>query len=278
MNTETAPAENISRNERYHADKSHIGRSELQDFNELPWHYWNRNLNPERAPKQPTDAMKLGSLVHCLALEPGEFENEFAIKPLGLGRSKEDQAQKALFKSRNEGRDIVTLDQVRQAKWLKECIYSHPTARRLLETEGEAERGHFYNHPLTGTPCKIKPDKSTVEANGLLLDIKKVADASYYAFAKAAVNHWYHVQAAWYMDGYEASTGERPRGFVFILVEEETGLVAVRNAPGEMITLGRQIYEPILKDFEECRKLDQWPGYPEKIEPVNLPGWAFKNY
>jgi len=263
-------------NEEYHSNTEYISRSGLHEFSKLPYKYWLKFLDPNRKKFSQSNAMLIGSLVHCYILEPENFNDIYAIQPIGLGQSKDDKAQKSLFIEKNKGKEVISIDDSRKARWLADKILSHPMAKKLLDYEGNNEQAYFFNHPLTGTPSKFKPDRETVNANGLILDLKKCRDISEFQFGKDCINYWYHVEAAWYMDGFYAETGVKPKAFVFILVEEETGIVDVRNAPKEMIDLGRKTYQQALVHYEECRQDGYFPAYSNKIKPIQLPYWAFK--
>lgn len=40
---------------------------------------WRKYLDPQRPASEQTDAMRLGTLVHCLALTSRQFEREFVV-------------------------------------------------------------------------------------------------------------------------------------------------------------------------------------------------------
>lgn len=266
--------------DQYHSSPR-IGRSGLQLVAQSPRHYWHEYLDPQRTRKPPTTAMRLGSAVHALILEgPSAFADKVVIEPDVWPTKKESgvtiEEQKYRFQRINAGKVVIDQTQSDTALRMRESVMAHPAARMLLQ-QGQPERTILFDHPLTGTPSKAKPDWDSVEHNGLIVDLKTALDASPAAFAKAAINHWYHVQTAWYLDAYLVETGEMPKGFVFIVVENTPPHeVAVYYAPPEMIQLGRRIYEPVLELYESCRQAGRWPGYGDEIKPLTLPAWAFR--
>ena len=40
---------------------------------------WRKYLDPQRPAEEATAALRLGTLVHCLALTPRQFEREFIV-------------------------------------------------------------------------------------------------------------------------------------------------------------------------------------------------------
>ena len=110
---------------------------------------------------------------------------------------------------------------------------------------------------------------------GVIVDLKTTRDASPDGFAKSVAQYRYHVQAAFYSDGYKAAFGEAPRGFVFIAVETEPPyLVAVYVASETMTSRGRIEYQTDLDTFRECLATDTWPGYSSSPLTLDLPKWA----
>jgi hypothetical protein len=263
---------------QYHSDKR-IGRSGLHDVSKSPYHYWAKYLDPARVWSGSTDAMRLGTAVHTLILEPDTFGDKIVVEPEFESKARAGvsiAAQRAAFAEQHARKTTITADQLALGIAMRDAVRRHPAARLLL-ARGVAERTVLFDHPLTGSPSKAKPDWDSVEHNGLIVDLKTARDASPAAFARACVDHWYHVQTAWYLDAHMAETGEWPKGFVFIVVENAPPhAVAVYYAPPEMINLGRRIYEPVLETYEACRQSGTWPAYGDDIKPLTLPAWAFR--
>lgn len=267
-------------NDHHYHRSPRIGRSGLQLFARSPRHYWAEYLDPNRVWKEPTKAMRIGTALHSAVLEPETVKEKIAIEPDRWPTKAECgvsiEQQKLEFYQQNRRKTILTSTEQSLVKSMYTAVMSHPVAVELLGRRGEIEKVGLFDHPLTGSPSKIKPDKYILDEN-LVIDLKTTDDASAGSFAKSCVNYWYHVQSAWYLDGLHAINGVMPRGFVFIAVEKEPPYaVAIYYAPPEMIELGRKIYQRHLVAYEKCRQADDWPGYPEEFQPINLPFWAYK--
>jgi exodeoxyribonuclease VIII len=263
--------------EQYHASLR-IGSSGLKLMRKSAFHYWDEYVNPKRV-KTETTALRFGRAFHTYLFEKESFTEKVVLEPshwptkAECGTSIEEQKRE--WAKTNARKTIISLDEFEQTKAMETSIRQHPAARMLLR-QGVAEQVHLYDHPLTGSPSKIKPDWDSVEFNGLLVDAKTTEDASPEAVARSVVKYGYDIQGAWYMDGYLAANGVMPSGFVFIFVEKKRPYsVAVYYMPPEVIILGRQKYEPLLELFEECRQTGIWPAYSDTIQPITLPRWAF---
>ena len=119
-------------NDDYHAapgvSKSHLDLMAQKS----PLHYWHRYLNPNREPSEKTTFMKRGTATHIAILQPDQFEN---LVVCGLDcdkRSKENKARWADFELENADKTIITKDQWDNILPLRDKVWSHPEASRLL--------------------------------------------------------------------------------------------------------------------------------------------------
>jgi len=104
--------------------------------------------------------------------------------------------------------------------------------------------------------------------------VKTTENASAREFGRSIAQWRYHVQAAWYLDGVEQSTGTRPEQCLFLCVEKKAPFAcAVYAADAEMIAAGAQTAARDLEVLATCKAADAWPGYSDQIEPISLPAW-----
>ena len=149
---------------------------------------------------------------------------------------------------------------------------AHPIAKALLGT-GRAEVSGYWTDADFGVLCRLRADWLD-EAHQVVVDLKTTRDAGMDAFARSAVEYRYHVQAAYYWDGLVAC-GWVPQAFVFVCVETAPPYgVALYSVKPEDLDLGRAVYRRDLATYAECLRSGEWPGYPEEIRELELPGWA----
>ena len=185
---------------------------------------------------------------------------------------------KAQWDKENEGRQILNPDQWKQIHGMRDAVMAHPAASALLtRIPGRAEQSIYWIDPITGVLCRCRPD--WWRDDNLPIDLKTTEDASPEGFARSIAKFRYEVQAAFYLDGIEAATGKRPKNFVFIAVEKKPPhAVGVYVLDAETLEIGRGLYREDLATYAKCAQADQWPGYGDKIQTINLPGWyANKN-
>jgi exodeoxyribonuclease VIII len=257
--------------EVYHATMA-MSAGGLKRMAKSPATFYGLQLDPNRPPAgEPSPAMKNGTLVHCALFEPAELAARYVVKPEGFdGRTKEGKAWAAA-----QTGEVVDAAQMAAAKAQTAAVRALPDLAALL-SEGEPEASAFWTDEATGELCKCRPDWTSPAGDGVILvDGKTCQDASPEGFAKAIWNWDYHLQAAWYSDGYELATGKRVHGFVFAAVESAwPHQAAAYMLDDEVLARARAKNRELLDLYAECRRTGIWPGYPNTIQPIGLPAWA----
>ena len=252
-------------NEDYHASAG-VSKSLLDKLARSPAHY----LAYLREDRKETPALRLGRIIHSASLEPDSLA--LAIAPACDRRTKDGKAVWADFEAAAIGCQIVTADEAEQIRRMRDAVYTHPAARRLLFAPGVAEASGWWFDQTSGELCRCRPDYR--REDGILVDLKTTDDAGH-GFNRSCANYGYHRQAAFYCDGIEAITGERPAGFVLVAVEKTPPYaVAVYQLDDVAMEVGRALYQRDLMTLAECKISHQWPAYPETIQVLSLPGWA----
>lgn len=261
-------------NADYHGGAG-ISKSGLDVIARSPLHYWQQYLNPEREKREPTPAMVIGTAIHTAVLEPGEFGKRYHVAPVVDRRTKDGKAewQLALDKAESAGADLISFDDAQTCIRIADVVRSHPTARKVFGT-GQAEMSCYWTDAETGLLCKCRPDWLAMP---FIVDLKSTEDASADGFQRSAWNWRYWVQAAWYVDGVEQATGQRPDAFVFAAFEKAPPYAcAFYYADQAMLEMGRAEYRKQLRVLADCMSADRWPGYDTDVRPLGLPTWALK--
>lgn len=258
-------------NADYHAGPG-VSKSQLDDIALDPAIYLWRKHAPVDTEK--TAALDMGSALHCLLLEPDEFDKRFIVAPEFNRRTTQGKAEEQTFidEARHQGLTVLDAEQGRKLLLMRESALAHHAVRFLLETEGHCESSIFWTDEETRELCRIRPDKY-ITARPVIVDVKKVADMS--RFSRHVEEFRYHVQAAMYCEGFNACFRERPK-FVFLAVSEtiDCGRYPVRllELEQEDMDVGYALFRQNLATFHECRTHDNWGG----VEKISRPAWARK--
>ena len=255
-------------NEEYHGHAA-VSKSDLDVANKSGRHYFDTTNGP---PRPSTAAFDLGTALHAAAL-PGESFDSVAIRmPEGLKKTtKEGKA----FVAEHSDKIILNATDAYCIDQMMLSMLEHPVSSGLIKGElpGKSEQSFFATEPETGLEVKCRPD-FMLDDGSLIIDLKTTTDASPKGFQKSLVNFRYYVQAAWYLDVVEMSTGKRPDGFLFVAVEKQRPFsTGVYVADEEMIKIGREHAMEDLRKIAEWKAEDRYPGYSDRAEMISLPKW-----
>lgn len=256
-------------NDAYHQGAG-ISKSQLDLIHKSPALFQWAKAAPEDEEKKT--ALNVGDAVHAILLEPERFQTDYATGPADAPRNTKAGKEKwKAFEAELNGRTVLTADEGRKVNLIRESVLAHPHARWLVETAGDAEASIYWKERSTGHLARCRPDKTITEL-GWIADVKTTADMS--KFARSVYDYRYHVQDAFYSDGYAAEFGEQPAGFVFLVVSTsiECGRYPVRifTLDAEAKEIGRRAYLQDMATYAECIESGEWSG----LETLSLPAWA----
>jgi len=237
-----------------------------------PAHYkaWVEGYEPK-----PTEAMKLGRIIHTAILEPDKLESEYLVLPdFGPLQSSKNRADRdAWLACQSPTAIVVKAHQIEQARTMREAVLRHKTARLLIE-RGKPEVTMRWRCPRTGIMCKARMDWYYEEMN-FAMDLKSTDDASPSAFARSVANFEYHVQHCHYSSGTKA-LGSPIENYLICAAEKETPhAVGVYHIDAAAEERGFQILDRAMDTLAKCVETGLYPAYGEDIETLSLPGWAF---
>lgn len=224
--------------------------------------------------EEKTKALDMGTALHCLLLEPDDFDKRFIVAPEFNRKTNQGKADEEAFLRDVDGMGmtVMTAAQGRKLQIMRNSAMAHPAARWMLEAPGHCETSMYWTDGETGELCRIRPDKWLNEHN-VIVDVKKVADMD--RFTRHVEEFRYHVQDAMYREGAKKITG-KPHGFVFIAVSEtiDCGRYPVRvfELDPEDVETGHHLFRRDLNTYHQCRQNDEWGG----IEIISRPAWARK--
>nr|WP_228937210.1 exodeoxyribonuclease VIII [Escherichia marmotae] len=256
-------------NENYHAGPG-VSKSQLDDIADTPALYlWRKNAPVDTT---KTKTLDLGTAFHCRVLEPEEFSNRFIVAPEFNRRTNagKEEEKAFLMECASTGKTVITAEEGRKIELMYQSVMALPLGQWLVESAGHAESSIYWEDPETGILCRCRPDKIIPEFHWIM-DVKTTADIQ--RFKTTYYDYRYHVQDAFYSDGYEAQFGVQPT-FVFLVASTtvECGRYPVEIfMMGEEAKLaGQQEYHRNLRTLADCLNTDEWPA----IKTLSLPRWA----
>ncbi len=274
--------------------------------NRSPAHY-RYQFRGEPVIRSESEAMVLGSMVHCLVLEPQHFDRRYQAQPqpeehhlvtvpqlkqwlkahhLNQAGQKSELIERImqhdpdapvwliLEEKRRQSRcKTVKPELICQAQAMADCVLNCPDARQLF-SHGDAEVSVWGQHENTGLLTKCRPDWLR---DGVCVDLKTCACANPQKFSSDFVRLGYDLQQAHYLNTLN-SAGIQVEVFAFIAVESEPPyLTQVYMLDSKHATMAVRRWHQVMCDLYECQQQDRWPGYTDEIE-LPLPGWYARQY
>ena len=290
-----------------------LSSTEVKTFcKESPKHFELKYVT-RQLESHSSENMLLGTLVHCLVLEPGEFERRYELeldpenypdalvtaedlksycrdhklKVTGLKgeltkRVKEHNPDAQIWDDllkaqKNSKKTIVSKTLWENAHAMRDGVMANPDAANLL-SEGKAEVSVWGQ--ITVQWCEDDELETLLTKcrpdwlrEGLCLDLKTCSCSSPNTFARDAAKFGYDLQQVHYMETLK-SAGIPCEDFLFIAVESVPPYMAqVYIIPDREIEVVRERYWRILNQIQQCLTSNRWPGYAEPVSYLNLPQW-----
>lgn len=245
----------------------------LKELGRSPQHYAYRL----RHPKESTP-LTLGRATHCAILEPERFDRDHAVWSrrtesgnLGPRNGKYWDA----FQAQHQGKSIITEDEHVKVKAMQTAVRGNEDAMRYLAS-GDPEVTMQWT--IWKRQCKGRVDWLTsVDGEPVLVGLKSSRDCRHFIFGSQAARLGYHLQWAYYFDGYEGITGNRPKVVEIVVENEPPHAVIVYVIPDDIIQQGRDEYMVLLERLGECERANSWPGPAVGEQILTLPSWVYEH-
>lgn len=224
--------------------------------------------------KEQTEAMIMGSLVHCLVLQPETFAPEYAIEPVVDKRTKAGKEELEAFLIANDDKTTISQDDYDKALNMRDSVLN-VIGDFLDMPDAIIEHAAFWKDSRTGTLCKCKPDVY-IPSLGLAIDLKTTSGfATADDFGKSVKSFRYHVQQAFYTQGLEAN-GFSVNHFLFVPVSK--GISANCRAfrlDESVVELGKKLLTDDLDLWADCEQSGSWMRKPSQIETIKFKPWEY---
>ena len=215
---------------------------------------WRKYLDPRRPAEEPTAALRLGTLVHGLALTPRQFEREFIV----ANYERRSLAGKARYIAlQQSGLTVVKPAELDQARAIVAALQADPDARKLLRG-GKKERTIIQPRARGLLPLKARLDIHQ-ETRRQVVELKTTY--SIRTVETAMERYRYPLSAAFYRNLV------RGQGVVFVFAQtREPFEVAVMPMERRQLQAGREQWQTALARFDQCWQANEWP----EAEPAAL--------
>ena len=264
-----------SRGFEAYAASDAVNWSKLKYMGESPAHY----IAAQQSPDKSTAAKAMGSLYHCLTLEPHTYADRYAIAPEVDRRTKAGKEEYTAFLDRIGGRTAVKADDVAHAKAMADATRAHPELAPLIDGS-ICEVPLWWFEVVDGVPvlCKGLIDWYHIPT-GTLVDPKSAISNTHHRFSGVAAKLGYFGQAAHYKAGAGAC-GMPVDRVLFPAVEKVPpyDVVPYEMTAGGGLYVGEEMRMRYLRQFVECTRSGVWPGRSSVAVPLRVPEYIDPDY
>jgi len=219
-------------------------------------------------PEPPKTAYTVGAAIHCLLLEPEQFDHRYAL--CDVRRDKRTQAYRDWLDN-HPNKEPLNKREMDLAHEASAAVHGHRVALELL-SRCRREEPIVWDDPATGMRCKGRLDGIAT----CVVDVKTGRDIDPPRFERASATYLYHGQLAFYHHGaiaaHKIDGDEMP--YIIAVGKEPPWDVAVYQLKPDTLNAGRTLVLQLMRKLEECIAADMWPGVAPDLQYLDLPQWA----
>jgi hypothetical protein len=247
--------------EEYHGKaKEYLSSHRLADFRKDPLLFHKKELGLVEDPDRP--AYVIGRAAHTLILEGRPvFEKEYAVG--GPVNPKTGEVYGSRTKAYQEwaeeqGRPVLTDDQMHLVENLRDSVHSHGHAQELL-AEGIPEGVGRANY--CGVPSQIRIDWLNPERG--IVDLKTCDNIDW--LQMDAKTYGYAHQLAFYRAVLAAVTQTVAEVYLIAVEKREPFRSGVWRMAPDVLNHAQKENEQAIERLKRCREADAWPTGYEQI-------------
>lgn len=250
----------------YHTNGDALTRSALATFVRNPQDYYLQYVARTVAPKQPTPAMEVGTLVHSILLDRVDFDDAVAVYPESCLKSDGSLNPKPAAQFRDDNADKMCLKEGK-ADEVRRAVNAVRLSALGAVLAGDFHFETVYYADMHGHRVKCKPDICGPNGAGVCVayDLKVVDNDDDGLFHRNARRFMLWLQDAHYSSVLEAQYG-MPVDFQFITVQVSPSY-RLRKYSYDLLSreTARKKHEHALHRLSECMASDKWP---DEYDPV----------
>ena len=245
-----------------------LSNSSLSVLKRSPQEFHERFVTGNQKGEE-TDAMRLGSAVHMLALEPEKFDGEYVVLegPINAktgnpyGRDTKAFTEWLEAASVDETRKILIREDFDSSIKIAQAFHSHEIIEGLMSVGGkEFEKTLLLTYQYddgSSERVKCKPD-CIIPAESIIIDLKTSSDPRPEEFQWSALRYGYYRQAAIYLDACEVYYGKEFRFLFGVVNSKAPNECGVFELTPSDIQRGRDEYHELIEEYSRRLASNNW--------------------
>ncbi len=191
-------------------------------------------------------------------------------------------AKEAAAQARAEGATPLLAKDYTRVQEMGAALRAHPLAAKLLDPgRGTPEQSLFWTDERTGVWRRARLDSLPHPGLGrmIVVDYKTCDSAKPADCAKSIWSYGYDMQGDCYLDGIKTLGLAKDAAFLLIFQEKTPPyLITVVEPSASALRIGHERNQRAIDLFKTCTERDEWPGYSDAVELVDVPIWAERQH
>ena len=235
--------------EQIYNKEKHLSFSALKAFLSSPKHFYRYKMQ-----KETTKAMESGKMFHMAILEPEKFKDSYFVlddenicAQIGGAKPRSTSKYKAWKLEQielNIGKELISIEDYNKFQVMGEYLYKCSATKELMNGLIHKEKRIEFEHNNFNIIGYIDG-----EGEDYILDLKKVADASFKKVRWTIQDMRYDMQAAIY------SAAVKKINYYLIFIDNDINVLVVKLHP-ETLQSGFVAFETSLAEFQRCIEED----------------------
>ncbi|GHE35134.1 PD-(D/E)XK nuclease-like domain-containing protein [Sphingobacterium griseoflavum] len=229
--------------DKYQRGELYLSYSSLSNFRKSPKHFVNYKLFGT----DDTDSILLGKVLHCLVLEPQNFDKTYAIAPECDRRTKDGKATYNAFLESSKDKTVVSNSIYTSAVEMAISVLSNEQSKALLDSAlFKEKRVDWERHGFKFL--------SFLDAEGedYVVDLKSMPDADPKKVQREILSRCLWLQGGMYLEAIDQDKD------YYIIAVDKKGNVSVHLLMKSLIEYGKSEFKRLCGDFEDCLSTNSW--------------------
>jgi hypothetical protein len=223
-------------------------------------------------PRESTDSMERGSLIHALVFGEGR---EIVVVDAKDWKTK--AAQEARSAAREAGKLAVLAHKLAEVRETATAITNNLAEAGVILNGASEVKIEWEDEATDGSRVLCRGQLDHIVGDRIIYDLKIVDSAHPEACSRQAYAYGYDIQGAAYVralsDLYPENAGRID--FVLLFAEPEPPFaVWPARFSGDMRHLGETRWQRAVDLWATCMAAKLWPGYADEIATLEAPAWA----
>lgn len=255
----------LNLDDKAYRDIPAISQSDMKYLTLSPAHY----KAYKEAPREETDAMRLGTATHLAVFQPQHFHEEVIQAPRFDKRTKEGKAGWELFQSNLGNKLPLSQEDYERCIDMAESVRTNPLFIKHA-TDGNPEVSLTADTDFDNIKVKGRLDWLDFK-NGIILDLKTIGDVADIHNIKKTMYKGYAMQCLFYLSLMQSYDQSKDYRFIFCFVEKEPPYATrfVEILPSSLLEYAN-LLESTLRNLSKCIDSNVFPAYDNVVEIIDI--------